>query len=1164
MKVTAAIELNFAKKFIKEAWQKLKTVDPSNPIEKMFQKYGYGRTKRKYRIILKMNGSPQTNTTVVVPKPLLQFLDTASENWARVKGKSVKLAFENYVTGTLYNTLEPTVPLDKRGPTYFAKLLSLNRKNLGEEQYEELRQLYDNDRQRAPATRKAVGQKYIVVISRHPYDILGYSSGRDWTSSSCLSISGCNFDNYMKDEVAGSLVAFLVPSEDFVMARIDRQTHQYPDIPKVKYSKIDKTKKNKLNPAIETYRESDTVEHRPEGTWDAVFRKKLSAFDVLSRPIARIAIKPYYNEEGDMILYPGREYGQAPTEFKKRLSRFVWLHNRKQPTGNYHLAAGLYPDYNQPATVFFTSSANVDKDDFEELLQSPVAPPNFIEQVWNSLDHTNFYDRLIAIRILKNPGISRKMIAEAFNVGRQEYLTELAVHHFDSLGPVFLRYILRQPKVALHALVSGYKAAINYLTEDEVYSFINDFRSLNQEEVKILVQNKPQVIENLLNKGVPLASFARTLEDLDILQPIQSKKIEIARQAAQGIVTEDTINLVESDSDFIDNLPLCIRVVFKMDNRTIRDIVNTNTDRCAWHQLPDKALHLVLAFASNDTLYSVRALNQIVGLLDAGKQDMLHQYKLSIAIHDHVTYLSRYPQIATVCNITTAIDPSPLLMYCKAAVSKGHTINTNYVNYCRTEWGRAQFLTNSSIELSRIVPVPADLLPSRIATQFIEDGGKVVIHEKNDLSDLMGITEFPASVTKNQIDYLTFADFTKRGDYGRVIELCLQLCLDNKLTMQHIIYLLKEYATYKDGLELSNGLVNKDGYVQFLLFLEKAYESGVNVTPLVAVLPKYPQKFNLPLYNTSIDVAQNMFLHYTHLNRVVTDKDTFILDGPENLHIGDVETVWKYLYPDTPRRSQYAPDSIPKCAESIIDWFNIVRTPRYTSPPSYLVATISDIDRFNTDSRNRLRTAALDNKIILSKAAYLNLEIFKPYNIDEVPKLLSIEGISLYEMSGDNFSIFLTWVKNYPKQYAKAVKKGKFKRLFVYHLTDATQYYELLSHVAATWSLPDYKVNSMHNALIEEPRLSSSHIDSIIDLIDTNEYHSPILTALLEQFNSQQAERYYEIAVKRCEKYKHLYRPYIMNSYIFGRAFGQTKGIEYYNRLHELTKRETPKKILPT
>ena len=201
----------------------------------------------------------------------------------------------------------------------------------------------------------------------------------------------------------------------------------------------------------------------------------------------------------------------------------------------------------------------------------------------------------------------------------------------------------------------------------------------------------------------------------------------------------------------------------------------------------------------------------------------------------------------------------------------------------------------------------------------------------------MGITEFPASVTKNQIDYLTFADFTKRGDYGRVIELCLQLCLDNKLTMQHIIYLLKEYATYRDGLELSSSLVNKEGYVQFLLFLEKAYESGVKITPLVACMPKHPQKFNLPLYSTSIDVAQNMFLHYTHLNRVVTDKDTFILDGPENLPIGDVETVWRYLYPDTPRRSQYAPDSIPECAESIIDWFNIVRTPRYTSPPSYLV-----------------------------------------------------------------------------------------------------------------------------------------------------------------------------------------------------------------------------------
>ena len=72
----------------------------------------------------------------------------------------------------------------------------------------ELQQVFAND-----PVRQAKSDAYTVVISRHPYDIAGMSTGRGWTS--CMDLNGgINRRFVEKDVTHGSLIAYLVPSTD--------------------------------------------------------------------------------------------------------------------------------------------------------------------------------------------------------------------------------------------------------------------------------------------------------------------------------------------------------------------------------------------------------------------------------------------------------------------------------------------------------------------------------------------------------------------------------------------------------------------------------------------------------------------------------------------------------------------------------------------------------------------------------------------------------------------------------------------------------------------------------------------------------------------------------------------------------------------------------------
>lgn len=139
--------------------------------------------------------------------------------------------------------------------------------------------------------------KNFVVISRHPYDIAGMSTDRNWTS--CMDLGpkieykdrkmeyGIHSSYVKEDIAAGSLIAYLVSDKD-------------------------RTAGGEL---------------------------------AIRRPIGRILMKPFVSEDGKKIAYSvGKIYGAGGETFKSFVSKWVEDFNGKLE-GEYKLHPNLYNDY---------------------------------------------------------------------------------------------------------------------------------------------------------------------------------------------------------------------------------------------------------------------------------------------------------------------------------------------------------------------------------------------------------------------------------------------------------------------------------------------------------------------------------------------------------------------------------------------------------------------------------------------------------------------------------------------------------------------------------------------------------------------------------------------------------------------------------------------------
>ena len=207
-------------------------------------------------IPLKSGGGGEEIPHITAPKPI--------EDFIRSKGFEI----ESYALGKY---------LDGK------RLKSIS--NLLKEE-PELLKLFVNDKRRSAVKRVAAGAQ--VVISRHPYDIIGMSFDRGW--SSCMNLDdGINKHMVVEDVKHGSLVCYLIKTDD----------------------------KN-INSPISR---------------------------ILLKRFYEIGSNEDENDD-EFILVPDGNYGEAPASFRETVLKFAEEYNKKAPEGMYVIHSDLYKDGN--------------------------------------------------------------------------------------------------------------------------------------------------------------------------------------------------------------------------------------------------------------------------------------------------------------------------------------------------------------------------------------------------------------------------------------------------------------------------------------------------------------------------------------------------------------------------------------------------------------------------------------------------------------------------------------------------------------------------------------------------------------------------------------------------------------------------------------------------
>jgi hypothetical protein len=221
---------------------------------------------------------------------------------------------EEYKKGVVYNENDK----EKKQPRKIGRLLQ----SVNDGESERLLDAFKKD-----PFRLAKDNSYKVVISRHPYDIAGMSTDRNWRSCMTLNvpnvvyneperrnIEGINKRYVDQDINEGSIVAYLVSNNDV-------------------------TKGGKVE---------------------------------IRRPLARILMKPHYNKnnKSDIAYSIGRIYGAGVKKFSDFIREWLLDNVNKNTKGKtYILNKNLYPDGDE-AVNFVSVKANEEMGErifFEEL-----------------------------------------------------------------------------------------------------------------------------------------------------------------------------------------------------------------------------------------------------------------------------------------------------------------------------------------------------------------------------------------------------------------------------------------------------------------------------------------------------------------------------------------------------------------------------------------------------------------------------------------------------------------------------------------------------------------------------------------------------------------------------------------------------------------------------
>lgn len=239
---------------------------------------------------------------------------------------------------------------------------------------------FDNDPQLQNTAAQA---EFQLVISCHPYDVIGMSTGRDWDNTSCMRLKdyrenqsdGVYKDHMERDVAEGTIVVYAIRSDD------------------------------------------TNIQH----------------------PLCRCLLKPFVNRDSGKaeVLYrrESRVYGNKVQGFDAALARFMRKLNAKAPSGDYTLISGLYDDgvgeYHRHSKVN-VHSTHIDPENARDILkEKPEEFPNWArafinqEQLEDNSPHNILsgiihmieefkispkYVRPVSRLILADPGMMRHLV----------------------------------------------------------------------------------------------------------------------------------------------------------------------------------------------------------------------------------------------------------------------------------------------------------------------------------------------------------------------------------------------------------------------------------------------------------------------------------------------------------------------------------------------------------------------------------------------------------------------------------------------------------------------------------------------------------------------------------------------------------------------------------
>lgn len=251
---TAAVHLSTALKY-RRGWSK---DNIGVEIIKGFTKNKVGKASQRYRLYLPIHAK---RPKIKVPPAVLREVDQAG------------YVISDYIAGL-------ATQKDGKRVMKIGKLLKDER----------TRNMFANDEQ-----RQSHKNEYTCVISCHPYDIIGMSTGRTWDQFSCMRLG------------AGS-----------------------------------KLNPNSNNGEDGAYAETLTNDIK-QGTLVA-YAVKNSDMDI-KNPDARLLIKPYMNDRFEVLFrVETKVYGNHVTGFRETISAFLRKVNASAGEGRYSLLKGLYND----------------------------------------------------------------------------------------------------------------------------------------------------------------------------------------------------------------------------------------------------------------------------------------------------------------------------------------------------------------------------------------------------------------------------------------------------------------------------------------------------------------------------------------------------------------------------------------------------------------------------------------------------------------------------------------------------------------------------------------------------------------------------------------------------------------------------------------------------